>query len=78
MHLVFCHLPCIWRAYPLVGAGSRSYRKGCYIETGKSKKTVPGWPRRESSTTALKAAAKTGGLSDPHKGEGATRRGIED
>ena len=35
-------------------------------------------PRRERSTTALKAAAKTGGLSYPHKGKGATGRGIED
>jgi len=34
---------------------------------------VPEQPRRESSTTALKAAAKTGGLSYPHKGKGATR-----
>ena len=35
-------------------------------------------PGRESSTTALKAAAKTGGLNYPHKGKGATGRGIED
>ena len=34
--------------------------------------------RRERSTTALKAAAKTGGLSYPHKGKGAMGRGIED
>ena len=40
----------------------------------KSRKTtVPERPRRESSPTALKAAAKTGGLSDPHKGKGAMR-----
>ena len=44
------------------------------VETEKSKKTtVPEWSRRESSTTALKAAAKTRGLSYPHKGKGATR-----
>ena len=34
--------------------------------------------RRESSTTALKVATKTGGLSYRHKGKGATGRGIED
>ena len=40
----------------------------------KSRKmTVPERPRRESSTTALKAVAKIGGLSYPHKGKGATR-----
>ena len=61
----------------LVGARSRSYRKSRYIETGKSKKTVPEQPRRESSTNALKEAAKTRGLSYPHKGKGATGRGIE-
>ena len=54
-----------------VGAGSCSYRKRFYIGTGKSKNTVPERPRRESSTTALKAAVKTGGLSYPHKGKGA-------
>ena len=61
-----------------VGAGSRNYRKRCYIGTRKSKKTVPERPRRESSTTAFKAAVNTGGLSYPHKGKGATGRGIED
>ena len=61
-----------------VGVGSCSYKKSCYIGTGKSKKTVPERPRRESSTTALKATANTGGLSYPHKGKGATCRGIED
>ena len=50
-----------------VGAGPHSYRKNCYIGTRKSKRIVPERPRRESSTTALKAAAKTGGLSYPHK-----------
>ena len=35
-------------------------------------------PRREISTTALKAVAKTGGLSYPRKGKGAMGRGIED
>ena len=40
----------------------------------KSRKmTVPKRPRRESSPTALKATTKTGGLSNPHKGKGATR-----
>ena len=29
--------------------------------------------RRESSPTALKAVSKIGGLSNPHKGKGATR-----
>ena len=44
------------------------------IGTEKSRKTtVPERSRRESSTTALKAAAKTGGLNYPHKGKGATR-----
>ena len=44
------------------------------VGTKKSrKKTVPERPRRESSTTALKAVAKTGGLSYPHKGKGVTR-----
>ena len=62
----------------LVGAGSRSYRKSCYIGTGESKKTVPKQSRRESSTTTLKEAAKIGGLSYPHKGKGAMGRGIED
>ena len=61
-----------------IGAGSRSYRKSCYIRIGKSKKTVPERPRRESSTIALKAATKTGGLNYPHKGKGAMGRGIED
>ena len=42
----------------IVGAGPRSYRKIYYIETRKSKETVPEWPRRESSTTAFKAAAE--------------------
>ena len=41
------------------------------VGTEKSRKTiVPKRLRRESSTTALKAAAKTGGLSYPHKGKG--------
>ena len=45
----------------------------------KSRKTtVPERPRRESSTTALKVATKTGGLNYPHKGKGVTSRGIED
>ena len=36
----------------------------------KSRKTtVPKRRRRESSPTALKAAVKTGGLSNPHKGK---------
>ena len=61
-----------------VGAGSHSYRKSYYIGIGLSKKTVPEQLRRESLTTALKAVAKTGGLSYPHKGKGATGRGIED
>ena len=40
----------------------------------KSRKTtVPEQSRREISTTTLKAAVKTGGLSYPHKGKGATR-----
>ena len=45
----------------------------------KSRKMiVPKRPRRESSSTALKAVAKIGGLSYPHKGKGAMGRGIED
>ena len=40
--------------------------------------TVPERLRRESSTTALKAAVKIGGISYPHKGKGAMGRGIED
>ena len=44
------------------------------VGTEKSRKTtVPEYPRRESSTTALKAAVKTGGLNYPHKGKGAMR-----
>ena len=40
----------------------------------KSRKmTVPERLRRERSPTALKEAAETGGLSNPHKGKGATR-----
>ena len=40
----------------------------------KSRKmAVPERTRRESSTIALKAATKIGGLSYPHKGKGATR-----
>ena len=39
---------------------------------GSQRRTVPEWPRRESSTTALKAVVKTEGLSYPHKGKGAT------
>ena len=39
---------------------------------------VPERTRRESSPTALKAVTKTGGLSYPHKGKGATGQGIED
>ena len=34
--------------------------------------------RRESSTIALKAATKRGGLSYPHKGKGVMGQGIED
>ena len=56
-----------------VGVGSHSYRKSCYFGMSKSKVTVPERPREEISTTALKEAAKTGGLSYPHKGKGATR-----
>ena len=41
-----------------VGAGSRSYRKSCYIGIGKSKKTVPERLRRESSPTALKVVVE--------------------
>ena len=33
------------------------------------KKQYRKWLRRESSTTALKAAAKTGGINYPHKEE---------
>ena len=45
----------------------------------KSRKMiVPERLRKERSTTALKAAVKTGGLNYPHKGKGATDRGIED
>ena len=61
-----------------VGVGPPSYRKSCYIGRRESKETVPERPRRESSTNALKAAVNTGGLSYPHKGKGATDRGIED
>ena len=43
-------------------------------KTEKSRKTtVHERPRRESSPTALKVAVKTGGISNPHKGKGATR-----
>ena len=56
--------------YPAVGLGSRNYRKSCSFRTTKSKVTIPERPREESSTTALKAAAKTGGLNYPHKGKG--------
>ena len=63
---------------PSVGAGSRSYRKSCCFGTSNSKVIVPEWLREESSTTALKAAAKIGGISYPHKGKGAMGRGIED
>ena len=49
------------------------------VGTKKSRKmTIPKQPRRESSTTALKAAVKTVGLSYPHKGKGAMGQGIED
>ena len=41
-----------------VGAGSRNYRKSYCFGTRKSKETVPKRPRRESSTTALKAVAE--------------------
>ena len=44
------------------------------VGTEKSRKTtVPERLRRESSTIALKAVVKTGGLRYPHKGKGATR-----
>ena len=44
------------------------------VGTEKSRKTiVPERPRRERSTTALKAVVNTGGLSYPHKGKGAMR-----
>ena len=56
-----------------VGVGSRSYRKSCCFGTSKSKVTVPERLRGESSTTALKAAVKTGGLNYPHKEKGAMR-----
>ena len=54
-----------------VGSGPHSYRKRCYIERRKSKERVSERPRRESSTTTLKAMVKTGGLNYPHKGKGA-------
>ena len=38
-----------------------------------TKMMVPEWLRRESSPTALKAAAETGGLGNPPKGKGAMR-----
>ena len=44
------------------------------VGTEKSRKMmVPERQRRERSPTALKAAAKTGGISYPHKGKGAMR-----
>ena len=44
------------------------------VGTEKSRKmTVLERPRRERSPTALKAVAKIGGLSYPHKGKGAMR-----
>ena len=46
------------------------------VGTEKSRKmTVPKRPRRESSTTALKAAAKTRGFNYPHKGSSAGTHG---
>ena len=53
--------------------GSVATRKDAISGQEIQKVTVPERPRRESSTTALKAVAKTGGLSYPHKGKGATR-----
>ena len=54
---------------PSVGVGSHSYRKSCCFGVSKSKETGPERPTRESSTTALKVAVKTGGLNYPHKEE---------
>ena len=58
--------------------GPTATGKAATLGQESQKKTVPERLRRESSTTALKAAAKTGGLSYPHKGKGATGQGIED
>ena len=58
--------------------GPTATGKAATLGQGIQKKTVPERPRRESSTTALKAVTKIGGLSYPHKGKVATSRGIED
>ena len=52
--------------------GPTATGKAATLGQGIQKKTVPERSRRENSTTALKAAAKTGGLRYPHKGKGAT------
>ena len=53
---------------------NRAEPKTVTFKIEKSRKmTIPEWPRRESSPTTLKAVTKTGGLSNPHKGKGATR-----
>ena len=52
--------------------------KDITLGQGSQIRKIPERPRRESSTTALKAVVKIGGVSYPHKGKGATGRGIED
>ena len=52
--------------------------KDAIAEQGSQRKPYLKRPRRESSTTTLKAVAKARGLSYPHKGKGAKGRGIED
>ena len=62
----------------LLEQGPTATRKATISEQESQRKLYLKRPRRESSTTTLKAAVKTGGLNYPHKGKGAMGRGIED
>ena len=53
----------------LLEQGPTAIGKGTISEQESQRKQYLKWPRRESSTTALKAAVKIGGLSYPHKGK---------
>ena len=51
----------------LLEQGPAATGKAAIAEQESQEETVPERPRRESSTTTLKAVVKIGGLSYPHK-----------
>ena len=63
---------------PCVGAGSRSYRKSCYIETRNSKGIVPEAVERRAETLHLRQWQWQEGSATLMNEEGAMGRGIKD